>query len=81
MLFKLLVVSDLIIIWALLLYFLRAVISFCIVSGIIYPNNFIVKVPLTTLLVLSVISIIVEYESIEVLNLKRSGSPQYESEA
>jgi hypothetical protein len=46
------------------------------VSGMIYPNNLIEKFPLTILLVSSEISIGVVYESIEVLNLKRSGSPQ-----
>jgi len=51
------------------------------VSGTTYPNNLIENVPFTILFVLSVISTVVAYESIDALNLKRSGSPQYESEA
>jgi hypothetical protein len=47
----------------------------------IYPESLIEKVPLTIRFELSETSIAVEYESIEALNLKRSGSPQYESEA
>jgi hypothetical protein len=63
------------------LYFLIAVSSFCIVSGTTYPKSLIENVPFTTLFELSDISTTVENESMDALNLKRSGSPQYESEA
>ena len=61
--------------------FLIELISFCKMLGIKWPYNFIVKVLLTALSVLSVNSLTVLNESIRAWNLYLWGSPQYASEA
>ena len=56
--------------------FLIEFISFCNISGTIYPFNFILNVLLTTRSSSCVNSVWKPNESINALNLKRSGSPQ-----
>jgi hypothetical protein len=55
--------------------------AFWVTSGTIYPNNLIVKALLTERSLLSDNSVVTGNESMCALNLKRSGSPQYASEA
>jgi len=56
--------------------FFNEFMSFCKISGTIYPFNFILKVLLTTRSSSCVNSVWKPNESINALNLKRSGSPQ-----